>query len=103
MSWGTMSLRLNECVAPFHGCMGSNPRIALLAGSHPSCKKSDALLRELRRKYFLRGGIVLSYCVLPPVHIGQDLVYSGITKTLETVPFQPYFGCTESFLKVLSN
>ena len=24
-------------------------------------------------------------------------------KTLETVPFQPYFGCTESFLKVLSN
>ena len=23
--------------------------------------------------------------------------------TLETVPFQPYFGCTESFLKVLSN
>ena len=24
-------------------------------------------------------------------------------KTLETVPFQPYFGCTKSFLKVLSN
>ena len=24
-------------------------------------------------------------------------------KTLETVPFQLYFGCTESFLKVLSN
>ena len=24
-------------------------------------------------------------------------------KTLETVPFQPYFGCTRSFLKVLSN
>ena len=24
-------------------------------------------------------------------------------KTLETVPFQPYSGCTESFLKVLSN
>ena len=24
-------------------------------------------------------------------------------ETLETVPFQPYFGCTESFLKVLSN
>ena len=23
--------------------------------------------------------------------------------TLETVPFQPYFGCTESFLKALSN
>ena len=23
-------------------------------------------------------------------------------KTLETVPFQPYFGCTKSFLKVLS-
>ena len=24
-------------------------------------------------------------------------------KTFETVPFQPYFGCTKSFLKVLSN
>ena len=24
-------------------------------------------------------------------------------KALETVPFQPYFGCTKSFLKVLSN
>ena len=24
-------------------------------------------------------------------------------KTLETVPFQPYFGCTKSFLKALSN
>ena len=24
-------------------------------------------------------------------------------KTLETVPFQPYFGCTKSFLKLLSN
>ena len=24
-------------------------------------------------------------------------------KTLETVPFQPYFGCTKSFLKVLSD
>ena len=24
-------------------------------------------------------------------------------KALETVPFQPYFGCTQSFLKVLSN
>ena len=24
-------------------------------------------------------------------------------KALETVPFQPYFGCAESFLKVLSN
>ena len=24
-------------------------------------------------------------------------------KTLETVPFQPYFGCTKSFLKVLSH
>ena len=24
-------------------------------------------------------------------------------KTLETVPFQPYFGCTKSFLEVLSN
>ena len=24
-------------------------------------------------------------------------------KTLETVPFQPYFGCTESFLNILSN
>ena len=24
-------------------------------------------------------------------------------KTLETVPFQPYFGCTKSFFKVLSN
>ena len=24
-------------------------------------------------------------------------------KTLEAVPFQPYFGCTESFLKVVSN
>ena len=24
-------------------------------------------------------------------------------KTPETVPFQPYFGCTKSFLKVLSN
>ena len=24
-------------------------------------------------------------------------------KTLETVPFQPYFGCTKSFLKVLSS
>ena len=24
-------------------------------------------------------------------------------KALETVPFQPYFGCTESFLRVLSD
>ena len=78
VSWGTMSLRLNECVAPLHGCVGS--RTALLAGSHSSCKKSDALIRELRRKHLLRGSIVLSHCVLPPVHIGQDLVYSGITK-----------------------
>ena len=34
----------------------------------------------LRRKHLLRGSAVLPYCVLPPVHIGQDLVYSGITK-----------------------
>ena len=31
-----------------------------------------------RGKHLLRGSIVLSHCVLPPVHIGQDLVYSGI-------------------------
>ena len=80
VSWGTMSLRLNECVAPLHGCMGSSPEIAPLAGFPSSCKKSDAVLRELRRKYLLRGSIVLTHCVLPPVHIGQDLVYSGITK-----------------------
>ena len=77
LSWGTMSLCLNECVAPLHGCVGS--RTALLAGSYSSCKKSDALLRVFRRKHLLRGRIVLSHCVLPPVHIGQDLVYSGIT------------------------
>ena len=55
-------------------------RIAPLAGFHSSCKKSDAVLRELRRKYFLRGSIVLTHCVLPPVHVGQDLVYSSITE-----------------------
>ena len=59
---------------------GSSPRIAPLAGFPPSCKKSDAVLRELRRKYLLRGSIVLTHCVLPLVQIGQDLVYSSITK-----------------------
>ena len=46
----------------------------------PVLQKSDAMLRVLRRKHLLRGSTVLSYCVLPPVHFGQDLVYSGITK-----------------------
>ena len=59
-------------------------RIAPLAGLPSSCKKSDAVLRELRRKYLLRGSIVLTHCVLPPVHIGQDLVYSGITENPPT-------------------
>ena len=54
-------------------------KTTLLAGSYSSCKKSDALLRVFRGKHLLRGSIVLSHCVLPPVHIGQDLVYSGIT------------------------
>ena len=56
---------------------GSSPRIAPLAGFPSSCKKSDAVLRELRRKYLLRGSIVLTHCVLPPVHIGQDLARNG--------------------------
>ena len=76
----------NHELAPIHRTLhlymavwGSSPRIAPLAGFPSSCKKSDAVLRELRRKYLLRGSIVLTHCVLPPVHIGQDLVYSGIT------------------------
>ena len=32
-----------------------------------------------RGKHLLRGSTVPSYCVLPPVHFGQDLVYSGKT------------------------
>ena len=52
----------------------------LLAGPSSSYKKSDAVLRVFRRKHLLRGSIVLSHCVLPLAHFGQDLVYSGITK-----------------------
>ena len=51
----------------------------LLAGSYSSCKKSDAALRVFHGKHLLRGSIVLSHCVLPLAHFGQDLVYSGIT------------------------
>ena len=59
----------------------------LLAGLSPSCRKSDAVLRVLRRKHLLRGSTVLSYCVLPPVHFGQDLVYSGITNNYLIICF----------------
>ena len=56
----------------------------------PVLQKSDAVLRVFRRKHLLRGSTVLSYCVLPPVHIGQDLVYSGITK-LQKLHFRSNF------------
>ena len=66
---------------------------AVTAQEHASSRtflvlqKSAAVLRVLRRKHLLRGSTVLSYCVLPPVHIGQDLVYSGITS------YEPFTKC----------
>ena len=60
----------------------------------PVLQKSDAVLSVLRRKHLLRGSTVLSYCVLPPVHIGQDLVYSGITLITQPLELiQIYFFC----------
>ena len=49
--------------------------------TYPVLQKSDAVLRVFRRKHPLRGSTVLRDCVPPPVHFGQDLVYSGITKS----------------------
>ena len=49
----------------------------------PVLQKNDVVLCMPCRKHLLRGSTVLSYCVLPPVHIGQDLVYSGITTCTE--------------------
>ena len=52
----------------------------LLAGLPSSCRKGlHSKLMRLCRKHLLRGSTVLTCCVLPPVHFGQDLVYSGIT------------------------
>ena len=67
----------NHELAPIHRtlhltwlCGAQATRIAPLAGFPSSCKKSDARAQEkLRRKYLLRGSIVLTHCVLPPVHI----------------------------------
>ena len=71
------------------------PYTAVMAQEHassrtcPVLQKSDVVLCMPCRKHLLRGSTVLSYCVLPPVHIGQDLVYSGITIFIDSGPF-PY-------------
>ena len=43
---------------------------------------------------------MLSYCVLPPVHFGQDLVYSGITVLVGSVGFRSVGGASSSLRKL---
>ena len=60
-----------------HGCMAQEPT-SLQQDSCPSCKRMTDK-HCMPRRISHAGSIVPRNCVLPPAHIGLDLVYSGIT------------------------
>ena len=73
-------------------------------GSEPLLKNLTKSMRDAKRlphraESWARNGLTPEYCGKKAPRAMRAM--RG--KTLETVPFQPYFGCTESFLKVLSN
>ena len=66
---------------------GSSPKDRTSSRTSLVLQEKRCSAQRAPSEVLLHGSIVLTHCVLPPVHIGQDLVYSGITG------YEPFKNC----------